>query len=83
MGALRLLGMNILLILLLIALVGLVVFSLVRGIVAFMQTTKIDLENGGDNMREMQERQNKMMFNRIKYQALAVLVVVVLLLVNR
>jgi hypothetical protein len=54
----------------------LVVVSLVRGIVAFMKSTKVDLETGkGENSTEMQMLQNKMMFNRIKYQALAVLVV--------
>jgi hypothetical protein len=60
-----------------------VVVSLVRGIVAFLQSTKLDLESGDERMQEMQLRQNKMMFARIKYQALAVVVVAVLLMINR
>jgi hypothetical protein len=55
----------------------------VRGIVAFLQSTKLDLESGDERMQEMQLRQNKMMFARIKYQALAVVVVAVLLMINR
>jgi len=68
------------LIIALVILCLLVVVSLVRGIVAFLKTTKIDLENGtSENLIEMQTMQNKMMFNRIKYQGLAVLVVVIIL----
>jgi hypothetical protein len=76
--------MNTFLIILLVILCLLVVFSLIRGIVAFMKTTKIDLETGeGETIPEMQAMQNKMMFNRIKYQALAVMVVAVILAVAR
>ena len=77
--------MNTILTLLLIAAVIATLVALVRGIVAFLQTTKIDLENGEDTDRlaMMQAKQNKMMFNRIKFQALAVVIVVILLLVNQ
>jgi Na+-transporting methylmalonyl-CoA/oxaloacetate decarboxylase gamma subunit len=62
----------------------LVVVSLVRGIVAFLKTTKVDLENqSSENATDMQLLQNKMMFNRIKYQALAIVVVAILLAVTR
>ncbi len=72
--------MNTLLIIALVILCILVVVSLVRGIIAFLKTTKIDLENGtSENLIEMQTLQNKMMFNRIKYQGLAVLVVAIIL----
>jgi hypothetical protein len=72
--------MNTLLIIALVILCILVVVSLVRGIIAFLKTTKIDLENGtSENLVEMQTLQNKMMFNRIKYQGLAVLVVAIIL----
>ena len=65
---------------LLVILMVLVVASLVRGVVAFMQSTKIDLESGEQqDATEMQLRQNKMMFARIKYQALAIIVVAVIL----
>lgn len=72
--------MTVLLIIALVVLMGLVVFSLVRGIVAFLQTTKIDLESGeGETVKEMQLMQNRAMFARIKYQALAVAVVAIIL----
>ena len=61
----------------------LVVVSLVRGIVAFLQSTKLDLESGDERVKDMQLRQNQMMFARIKYQALAIVVVAVLLMINR
>lgn len=77
--------MNTLLVILIVVLAVLVVVSLVRGIVAFLQSTKLDLENPDEEARagRMQMQQNKMMFARIKYQALAIVVVVVLLMVNR
>ena len=72
------------LIILLVLLMGLTLFSLIRGVVAFLKTTKIDLETGqGETATDMQLLQNKMMFNRIKYQALAVVVVVILLAATR
>ena len=74
--------MNVLLIILIVGLSLMVVVSLVRGVVAFLQTTKVDLENGGVNSAELQMRQNKAMMSRIKYQALAIVVVAVLLAVN-
>ena len=70
------------LIIVLVILCILVLYSLVRGIVAFLQSTKIDLQTGEQtDATDMQLMQNKMMFNRIKYQALAVVVVAVLLAV--
>jgi len=72
------------LIIVLVILCGLVVFSLVRGIIAFLKTTKIDLETGeGETVTEMQLLQNKAMFARIKYQALAVAVIAVLLAISQ
>jgi len=73
--------MNYVLVPLIVILMIMVVVSLVRGIVAFMQSTKLDLESDGDRVTEMQLRQNKMMFARIKYQALAIVVVVVLMMI--
>jgi hypothetical protein len=61
-------------------LMGLTVWSLIRGIGAFLNSTKADLEGDGTRATEMQLLQNKMMFNRIKYQGLAVGAVAVLLL---
>lgn len=68
----------------LLVLMGLVAFSLIRGIVAFLKTTKIDLETGeGETATDMQLAQNKAMFARIKYQALAIVVVAIILAVSR
>ena len=77
--------MNTFLVVLLILAMIWVVISLVRGIVAFLQSTKLDLDNPdeAERAREMQLRQNKMMFARIKFQALAIVVVTILLLLNR
>ena len=72
------------LVILIVILCVLVVVSLVRGIVAFLKSTKVDLETGqGENVSEMQVLQNKMMFNRIKYQALAIVVVAILLAISQ
>ncbi len=72
------------LIIVLLVLMGLTVYSLIRGVVAFMKSTKIDLETGsGEGATEMQLMQNRMMMNRIKYQALAIAVVAVMLVMAR
>ncbi len=68
----------------LVVLCIMVVVSLVRGVIAFLQTTKVDLETGeGETATDMQLAQNKAMFARIKYQALAVAVVAIILVVSR
>ena len=70
------------LVILLIGLMIATVVSLIRGVVAFIKSTKIDLETGrGETATEMQLMQNRMMMNRIKFQALAIVVVVILLAV--
>ena len=72
------------LVLVLVVLCILVVVSLIRGIIAFMQSTKIDLETGESmDASDMQLKQNKMMFARIKYQALAILVVMIIMGISR
>lgn len=73
--------MNIVLIVAIIVLIGLVAYSLIRGLVAFIQTTEADLKNPGAS--KGQQLQNKMMFNRVKYQALAVLAIAILLMFNQ
>jgi Hypoxia induced protein conserved region len=75
--------MNTILVIAIVLLAAMVVVSLVRGIIAFLQSTKLDLESGGDRVHEMQLRQNRMMFARIKYQALAIVVVAILLMINQ
>jgi hypothetical protein len=75
--------MNTVLVIVIVLLAVMVVVSLVRGIIAFLQSTKLDLESGDDRAKAMQLQQNKMMFARIKYQALAIVVVAVLMMINR
>ena len=58
--------------------------SLIRGVVAFLQSSRQELlGEEGDGATEMQLKQNKMMFSRIKFQALAVLAIAVLLMMSR
>ena len=72
--------MNTFLALVVVGLMIMVVVSLVRGIAAFLQSTRVDLErDAGSGPSEMHLRQNKMMFNRIMFQGAAVLVVAILL----
>jgi hypothetical protein len=75
--------MNYILIPIIVVLVIMVVYSLVKGIIAFLNSTKADLEQQGTGPTANQLLQNKMMFNRIKYQALAVIVVAILLAVSK
>ncbi|MDE2405630.1 MAG: HIG1 domain-containing protein [Sphingomonadales bacterium] len=66
-----------------VILVIMVVVSLVRGIAAFLKSTRDELErgegDGGDGPTQAQIQQNRMMFARIKYQAAAVVVIAFLL----
>jgi hypothetical protein len=55
--------------------------ALVRGIVIFLQTTEADLKGNGPSTSGL--RQNKMMWRRIQFQALAVVLVVLFLLLSR
>ena len=62
----------------------LTVITLIRGIVAFMQSTREDLERPeGSGPTAMQLQQNKMMFRRIWFQAAAILLAGILLYANR
>jgi Hypoxia induced protein conserved region len=74
--------MNTFLIILLIIAVIATVVALVRGIIAFLQTTEASLKSEADG-KEAMLKQNKMMVNRVIFQALAVLIVVILLAVSR
>ena len=72
--------MNTFLAIVLVVLMILVVVSLVRGIVAFLRSTKVDLESGEQvDATDMQLAQNRAMFARVKYQALAIAVVAIIL----
>jgi hypothetical protein len=75
--------MNVFLVILLVlAMLG-AGFMLIRGIVAFLKTTEEDLKSQGNGPSASGLRQNKAMFGRIAFQAAAVLIVVLLLLLNR
>jgi hypothetical protein len=70
--------MTIFLAILLIAAMIATVVALVRGIVVFLKTTEEELKNGtGPSASAL--KSNKMMQYRILFQALAVLIVVVIL----
>ena len=76
--------MKYILIPIIVVLVIMVVVSLVRGIVAFLQGAKLDLERDPSlGPSQNQLLQNKMMFARIKYQAAAVVVLAVLMALSR
>lgn len=70
------------LVIVIILLAIMVVVSLVRGVIAFLQTSRQDIDGGVDRTKEMQLKQNAMMFARIKYQALAIVAVAVLLMLG-
>lgn len=63
----------------LLVLLGMTVFSLFRGLDAFRH--EIDAKTNPEAARELQLKQNRMMWARIKYQALAVVAVAVILVV--
>ncbi len=73
-------GNTIFFILILAAMVATVV-ALVRGIIAFLRTTEADLKAGTVNQSGL--RQNKMMRMRIAFQALAVILVILMLIMSR
>ena len=74
--------MNAVLVILLVLAMIFVIVSLVRGVVAFLQSHRAYIEAGGERQREMQLKQNRMMMNRIKFQFLAIAIVAILLMLN-
>ena len=72
---------TVLVIALILATAGVVV-SLVRGVIAFLQSHRADIDAGGDRQKEMQLLQNRMMMNRIKFQAIAIGIVAILLMLG-
>ena len=66
------------LIILLVAAMLATVVALVRGIVAFLQSASNDVRNG-DGPSTTQLKSNRMMQQRILFQAIAVMIVVLLL----
>lgn len=68
-------------ILLILAMLG-ALFMLVRGIVTFLKTTEEDLKSDGVGPSQSSLRQNKAMMGRVMFQAVAILIVALLLLMN-
>lgn len=67
-------------VLIILAAIGALV-SLIRGIVIFLQTSQKDLTGTGPSVSGL--RQNKMMWRRVQFQALAVVLVVLFLMLGR
>ncbi|MBO9498697.1 MAG: HIG1 domain-containing protein [Novosphingobium sp.] len=65
------------LIIALVALMGMTLYSLLRGLNAFRQTLDND---DPEAVKALQLQQNRMMWSRIKYQGAAIIVVVIILL---
>ncbi|WP_422344602.1 hypothetical protein [Parasphingorhabdus sp.] len=70
--------MSYILILLILLAAGAVVFALVRGLIAFANMEPEDVD--ADGVTASHKKQNEMMFARVKYQAIAVILVALLLL---
>jgi Hypoxia induced protein conserved region len=75
--------MQTLLIIIAVLLMLATLFALVRGIVAFLQTTEADLLNTDEGPSANQLKQNKAMMNRVIFQGLAILVLAVMMLMAR
>lgn len=74
--------MNILLIILLIAAMGATVFMLVKGIVTFLRTTEADLRSDTAGPSQSSLKQNRAMMGRILFQAVAILIIALLLMMK-
>lgn len=75
--------MTVVLVIALILAMAATLFALVRGIIAFLQTTKEDLNAPqGSGPSEARLKQNRMMMNRILFQAAAVIIVALLLMMK-
>jgi Hypoxia induced protein conserved region len=59
------------------------VVMLVRGIIAFLKTTEADLKSDGTGPSESSLQQNKMMMGRIGFQAIAVVIVILMIALSR
>ena len=72
--------MNAFLILLLVAAMGATLFMLIKGIVTFLKTTEEELKSGESGPSASGLKQNKAMMGRILFQALAIIIIVLLLM---
>jgi hypothetical protein len=74
--------MNTFLIILLILAMIATVVALVRGVIAFLQTSAAQLKSDGEG-QEMMVKQNRMMMNRIIFQGIAVVIIIILIAAGR
>ncbi len=74
--------MSLLAILLILAMIG-AVFMLVRGIIAFLKTTEADLNSDSSGPSESGLKQNKAMMGRVMFQAIAVIIIILMLAMSR
>jgi hypothetical protein len=75
--------MSTFLVILIVLAMAATLFALIKGIVTFLRTTEADLRAGPDGPSVSSRQQNKMMSARIAFQAVAVLLVALLLLISR
>ena len=73
--------MTLLLVLLIVVAAGAVAFALIRGLLAFANLKPADVDENG--LPKSLTVQNNMMFARVKWQAITVLLIVVLLFVSQ
>ena len=73
--------MSIVFILLIIVAMGAVVFAVVRGLHAFANMQPADLDENG--IPKSLTTQNKMMFSRVKWQAIAIIGLVLLVMLSQ
>lgn len=74
--------MNVVLVIALILAMAATLFALVRGIIAFLQSTKEQLNAPEGTPSQSSLKQNRMMINRILFQATAVIIVAIMLLMK-
>ena len=72
--------MNVFLTILLLLAMGATLFMLIKGIVTFLRTTEEDLKSGQNGPSASSLKQNRAMFGRIMFQALAIIIIVLLLM---
>ncbi len=72
--------MNVFLTILLLLAMGATLFMLIKGIVTFLRTTEEDLKSGQNGPSASSLKQNKAMFGRVLFQALAIIIIVILLM---
>jgi len=75
-------AMNAFLIILLIAAMGATLFMLIKGIVTFLKTTEEDLKSGPDGPSASGLKQNRAMMGRILFQAVAIIIIALLLMMR-